>query len=302
MKRKRVNAAASASVRSDDGRGPAVAAERTVMARFYPHLQPMTSFLETTYGVQVSVMQRHLVGTFDPPSRQSLYFERSEPMRVLVQRAQLMLSRTAGANMLTLGYVRPDERTDAFHPLSGLANLFPNTLVTRILTDPEWNGLLDAIGDNAFVHLLLNTAVFMPIGDGSCFVQMCGKPLSDLTDRFNQLDENCSPNPSQVQGTSTKRKRKRRKTKVLSSQDFIADEPAPALPRRLESLRARTGTLSRINSVASAATTVASMASSTKPWKRKTVDINFVRSRIFYARPIRNRRGKVELGLPLIRG
>jgi hypothetical protein len=59
--------------------------------------------------------------------------------------------------------------------LEGVVALYPNTVHEALLT-PAWEELLQRIGDNAMMHLLLRVAVFLP-APNSCWMQVSGTPL-----------------------------------------------------------------------------------------------------------------------------
>ncbi|KAN0060374.1 hypothetical protein ACQY0O_007703 [Thecaphora frezii] len=249
--------------------------------------------------------------------------QRRHPIRHLVHRAQLSIVRALArdatpearkSNVLTLGYSKPDERIHTFNALApgqlGLANHFPNTIVTTILTAPEWATLLERIGDDNFHHLLCTTAVFAPVRsaeeDGSCFVQMCGQPLSELPElapssawsefREPPLDEAEPPVDASM---SSRRCRKRKRAADRLAVLHADGVPTPKVDR--------VGTLARTTS-ADSSTMLSELdrpAAAFSRNKRSSLvrsfsQIAFVRSRIFYARPIRSRKGKIELGLPFV--
>ncbi|KAI0359809.1 hypothetical protein OH77DRAFT_1358930, partial [Trametes cingulata] len=59
-----------------------------------------------------------------------------------------------------------------------LTNYFVNTIVTA-LQAPEWEILLDRIGENVMFLLLCETSIFVSLPNG-CLCQMTGDPLVNL--------------------------------------------------------------------------------------------------------------------------
>ncbi|KAF8440399.1 hypothetical protein L210DRAFT_855999, partial [Boletus edulis BED1] len=57
----------------------------------------------------------------------------------------------------------------------GIYNRFINTVVTA-LHGPEWEVLLQRIGADAMMHLLLKTSLFISLPNG-CLCQLTGEPL-----------------------------------------------------------------------------------------------------------------------------
>ncbi|SPO40058.1 uncharacterized protein PSFLO_05540 [Pseudozyma flocculosa] len=339
--------------------GSPTAVGRGIVSRFYPLVLTLSQFTSRAFGIDLfdstgsqhdghqptrSKLSRFLVaipdqeqavslrpdattatgqGTSSPP-------ERREPALQVVHRAQLSIVRALArdapptsrkTNVLTLGYSKPDERSDTFHALAagqmGLANHFPNTLVTTIITAPEWSYLLDRIGDDHFHRLLSTTAVYAPLldheADGSCYVQMCGQPLSEMQELVPPLpvapQQHTMLAPSlPLKSASRKRKRKGGRVDAIEAGgEQPAVGPSIRPPTKAADV-SRPRSLARIASMPSAAPAApvpSHHASNQDGSKRSQVvrshsQIAFVRSRIFYARPIRGRKAKVELGLPFV--
>ena len=109
------------------------------------------------------------------------HLELDQLIAVAIQRMLNKDARKKGIkdnHVLAQGYQKSNERTTG--GLCGawqIENFFPNGNVFHIKSDASWHLLLHRIGDGAFMHMLLNTSIFLPIGNGPSFLQICGPSL-----------------------------------------------------------------------------------------------------------------------------
>lgn len=182
----------------------------------------------------------------------------SQSLLVVLRQVQLAILRDVRSgrrkhDVLTLGY-REDDSSSG----TALVSVYPNAMVTRLLTDAAWFHMYRRLGPERFFQLLLTTSFFARVPDADdCFVQMWGVPLPDL----------------RPLGTACKRK---------------AEAP---LPRR----RRRRRTAKPGSPVSSGGTSGAPVSSAGSGSAASTF---FDRSRLFYARPARVYRFGIVLGLP----
>jgi telomerase reverse transcriptase len=185
-------------------------------------------------------------------------------MRDVMQKAHerlFLASRARPNNIIAMGYQRAPDNERVHTSSSGIYNRFINTVVTA-LHGPEWELMLQRIGADAMLHLLLNTSLFISLPN-ECLCQLTGEPImfASLPPGGGFLDK--GPH-HQVQ------KRKR-------------ETPQQLQPRKRLKL-IRTTTSYREQSVKPSTKGVSS-----QPIQRRTAaDISFVRMRIFYAMPSRD--------------
>ncbi|PWN46360.1 hypothetical protein IE81DRAFT_5649 [Ceraceosorus guamensis] len=228
----------------------------------------------------------------------------------VVKRAQILLLRRSAAsstfkgsrlasNLLTLGYRMADDRAPLSHRGGGLTNFQLNTNVTSITVDTQWSNLLRSLGANVFIHLLTNASIFAPIAHSDdCWMQLTGVPISDLEEQSV-----AHPNETPVAAMVPPRRRRKRSKRHDAEPSLLLVQRAPfqktvslptgAFDRRpapSERLRAFNG---------AALKRKFGGKSQTSQKRRKHTEITLVRSRIFYARPIRTRAGRIAVGLPI---
>ncbi|CEH16267.1 telomerase reverse transcriptase [Ceraceosorus bombacis] len=192
-----------------------------------------------------------------------------------------------------------DDRAPLCHRGEGLTNFQLNTNVTSITVDSQWANLLRSLGANVFIHLLTNASIFAPIAHSDdCWMQLTGVPISDLEEQSVAHSDETPVAPK----VAPRRRRKRSKRhdaepSLLPLQrgpfQKTVSLPVGAFDRRpapSESLRAFNG---------AALKRKFGGKSQMSQKRRKHTEITFVRSRIFYARPIRTRAGRIAVGLPI---
>ncbi|CDO70652.1 hypothetical protein BN946_scf184756.g19 [Trametes cinnabarina] len=106
-------------------------------------------------------------------------------MRDVIDRAQeklfLKSKGSRPSSILTAGYRKvnqQDGRTRVGAIRVPLVNYFVNTIVTA-LQAPEWESLLNRIGEEAVFHLLTETSIFVSLPNG-CLCQVTGDPIVNI--------------------------------------------------------------------------------------------------------------------------
>ncbi|KAG5342247.1 hypothetical protein C0989_004091 [Termitomyces sp. Mn162] len=192
-------------------------------------------------------------------------------MREILDRVQERIFRLAGyrkpQNIVTAGYRRVSRDGDTGKQGSrvGISNYFVNTIVTA-LQSPEWETLLQRIGVNPMLYLLSETNIFISLPNG-CLCQMTGEPIVTLV-----------PNNDFSALSSTFPERSAGKKRPCP---WVSERPV----KRLKS----------IGSVSASRNSKTAVV-----YKRRTpVEINLVRTRLFYGRPQRlPKSNSVIVGLP----
>ena len=91
-------------------------------------------------------------------------------------------------NVLSLGYGAPTgyniSGTSSIVGAPAIANFYPNTLV-NILQTNFWEEILNKIGDELMLHMLLNCSIFKSLENG-CFMQITGPALSDVSNELHR--------------------------------------------------------------------------------------------------------------------
>ncbi|KAF9565414.1 hypothetical protein CPC08DRAFT_630060 [Agrocybe pediades] len=101
----------------------------------------------------------------------------------------------------------------------GITNHFLNTVITAFQA-PDWEALLERIGEDAMLHLLMDTSIFIPLPNG-CLCQLTGEPALFLAPSLN----NALRDSAGVKQT-------KRPHKVTESVDV--DDERPKKRRKLE--------------------------------------------------------------------
>lgn len=81
-------------------------------------------------------------------------------------------ARKSIPNIISFGYKKPSEKSAMISCISFLDNYFPNTHVSH-LKSPLWQELLQIIGQDCMVWILLKTSLFQIVG--TCLTQFCGR-------------------------------------------------------------------------------------------------------------------------------
>ncbi|GAA5844734.1 hypothetical protein JCM9279_002901 [Rhodotorula babjevae] len=134
-------------------------------------------------------------------------------------------------NVLALGYRlhTSDPKRGLQRTRSGLGasyvSVFPNTVVSALVSSLEWDLLASRIGADSLIELLSSPsiAIFMPLAN-ACFLQVSGTPVAELKphDPFSK-DAASSKRKARTAHERTKRKRWRKGTAASSP-----DEPDEA--------------------------------------------------------------------------
>lgn len=195
-------------------------------------------------------------------------------MRDIIQKAHERLflhSRARPNNIIASGYQRASDNATANSTTSGVTNRFVNTIITA-LQAPEWETLLQRIGADAMLHLLLKTSIFVSLPN-ECLCQLTGEPLIYIP----------LANGTNLMAKQTTRPHAKRKL-----------ESSVTLPRKRQKLILVSSNGATKSVKASARQNV------NQPIERRTpADISFVRTRIFYARPSRDPDAyRIVVGLP----
>ncbi|KAK0552089.1 hypothetical protein OC846_003054 [Tilletia horrida] len=266
---------------------------------------------------------------WEPPESTAFYpSEEGESIEELVRHAQQLIvkrnsvpssaTKSTNQNVLTLGYRPADVRSETLrisrmgHGPSTLTSFYVNTLVTSIILGIEWRVLLHSVGAKVFLHLLTTTSVFQAIpGTHDCFTQMSGRPVHELP----ELNSATQAGPSQIEDMEHRargRKRKRRSPRDKpETSAFREEQPLKSATMLSRSTSRQLAPLPRTTSSISIAPDAQSVSGVTLlggpgsraaavPILRKPSAISLVRSRMFYARPIKTRYGRVHVGLPFI--
>ena len=188
--------------------------------------------------------------------------------------------------MLTLGYREADDRIAGLREVRmtgsmAMTNFYVNAQVTNIVLGREWQHLLETLGPSVLLHLLTEVSLFMPIaGTGGNLMQLLGTTLAETPEI-----EDGSVQHTTAHSRGRKRKRSR---------------PVPKGEDVLEQTRERARMLKRTISCDSAIAPIVRRRTKREATLRKASDVDIVRNRIFYARPIRNRAGRISSGLPIV--
>ncbi|CAD6892531.1 unnamed protein product [Tilletia caries] len=270
---------------------------------------PVSDSPSQVEGESISELIRHA---------QQIIFKRNSGYRPV--------SKLSGQNVLTLGYRPADVRSDTIRVArmggapTTLANFYVNTNVTQLTTGIEWQALLNSVGAKVFVHLLIATSLFQAVPDSSdCLVQICGKPLHELPELSHaSLKPTVSEEPPVAGAEKRGKKRKRRRSRANSTVATVAVPSNAALvPAQGRALFPRSMSRQSFGRVSSAASfngdyqslpadfTFKAASKGSKgllypTCLRKPSEIAFVRPRLFYARPLRSKQGKVHIGLPFL--
>lgn len=169
-------------------------------------------------------------------------------------------------NVLTLGYELKSVGSNLDLGRPAIENKFVNTLVTA-LRAPEWEALLNMVGEDVVIHLFTETSLFLPLPNG-CLCQATGPPLVHV----KLSDPRIRPLRTEAQKSDLgSRKRNCEST----------DEDVPPAKRR----KANSGLIHAKPEVHSDRTSPA--------------DIIFARSKLYYARPTKaSHTNKHIVGLP----
>lgn len=195
-------------------------------------------------------------------------------MRDVIQKAHERLflhSRARPNNIIASGYQRASDNATTNSSTSGIANRFVNTIITA-LQALEWETLLQRIGADAMLHLILKTSVFVSLPN-ECLCQLSGEPLI-----YVPLANGSSFMVSQSTQPRAKRK----------------SEPSLTLPRKRQKL------ILLSSNGATKSVKASTRRNANQSIERRTpADISFTRSRLFYARPSRDPDAyRIVVGLP----
>ncbi|KAK7690659.1 hypothetical protein QCA50_005758 [Cerrena zonata] len=188
------------------------------------------------------------------------------PLKEIIERAQvnlLMKIKASSDNVLTAGYRLVQKQRPG-----GVTSYYLNTVVSA-LYGAQWNDLFHRIGEDAMLHLLTETSIFISLPNG-CFCQMTGEPIVNFKAPINlshrppaQVDNDRKRKASDDTGDERPRKRCR------------LDEPnlKPGKPALLQTLLPKDS--------------------------RPPMDVSLIRARMFYYRPhFIGRTKMVVIGLP----
>ncbi|KAL7279239.1 hypothetical protein ACG7TL_007079 [Trametes sanguinea] len=208
-------------------------------------------------------------------------------MRDVIDRAQerLFLKAKGGrpSNIITTGYrkvTQQDSRTRVAATRMPLVNYFVNTIVTA-LQGQDWELLLNRIGEEAMLHLLTETSVFVSLPNG-CFCQLTGDPIvnirpSDLSDR--------SVVPFTSKNSSLAERSRGIKRRLVAGH---STDSRPAKRRKMNAA-----------SIAGRTKGLEQTSGDTNIVRKTPADITFLRARMFYSRPaIVPHTSKIVFGLP----
>ncbi|TFK40170.1 hypothetical protein BDQ12DRAFT_486484 [Crucibulum laeve] len=152
----------------------------------------------------------------------------------------------------------------------GITNYFVNTIITA-LQAPEWESLLQRVGEDAMLHLLTDVSVFISLPNGS-LCQMTGEPIIYLVPTMLSVAESSE---SQDVTSTTGQKR-----------TIVDDDHGDARPAKRRKLNVKAGSINPPNN------TLTSI--------QHPADIAFSRSKMFYARPnLIPHTNQIVVGLPL---
>lgn len=280
-------------------------------------------------------LQQTLVGINDASSPSELHCPaqtQTSPCTTVheaVQEAQLQILANArptsgqnpkydaSHNVLLKGYRRPDDRLESFRVTStgrpGLINLYPNSMVTCLVLEKEWHYLFDRIGSERLVWLLVHTSLFVPLlrdgADGTCYVQLTGTALSEISPTRGAA-ATATGCPNGLHATGLKRKhgetlqsaKSTRRDEIVTSTNPLAPVSGQPTPGKRARTFERVDSRFSVRSAVSAPELDSARARTAPPDSadRKPSEIVFVRSRMFYARCSRDKSGRVEVGLPSV--
>ncbi|OBZ72156.1 Telomerase reverse transcriptase [Grifola frondosa] len=185
-------------------------------------------------------------------------------------------------NVITFGYRQASQNGElgkAGMSRVPLTNFFVNTIVTA-LQAPEWEILLQRIGEDAMFHLLVDTSIFVPLPN-DCLCQVAGDSIIEL-----QLPSVLAPRHPDLPDQGC----------IPPNTRGIKRQPPNCHPDERTSKRLKTG--GPFDSVASSVLAHPSNDPA-QCQKRTPVDIPLVRARLFYARPYYvPHTNKIIIGLP----
>jgi len=226
----------------------------------------------------------------------------------LVQQAQTRILRAgrgsrASSNILTLGYREADDRIAGLREVRmtgsmAITNFYVNPHVTSIILGAEWQHLLKLLGPAVILHLLTSISLFTPIpGNEGNLLQILGTAMADLPE--------ITPPITYIAATPTnsrKRKRSRQGGRSKSGPKTGLSQPSkPAA--RVKTLQERSKSDSAVVALQKAkreGRNTKSAAVKPPVTMRKASEIEIARNRIYYARPIRLKSGRVAAGLPIV--
>lgn len=207
--------------------------------------------------------------------------------------------------MLTLGYREADDRLAEYREVRimgsmAITNFYVNSHVSAIVLGLEWQHLLEQLGPGIILHLFTDVALFQPVsGSRGNLMQLLGHTLAEMPELNTSSKDGVA-----TQHTGCKRKRSRHKSASVKGQKQV---PPLSQPPEIPKARLKTFTeRSKSDSVLAFGHVKSKpLPSSSKPVRplvklQKAAEIQLVRNRIFYARPIRTRSGKVAAGLPIV--
>lgn len=207
--------------------------------------------------------------------------------------------------MLTLGYREADDRLAEHRQVRimgslAITNFYVNSHVSAIVLGLEWQHLLEQLGPAIILHLFTDVALFLPVsGSRGNLMQLLGQTLAELPERNTS-----SKGGVNVQRTGVKRKRSRHKPASTKGQEKMPPLSQPAvIPKaRLQTFadRSKSDSVLAFGGLKRKCRPLSSKPIRVPVQVRKAGEIQLVRNRIFYARPIRTRSGKVAAGLPLV--
>ncbi|UZJ56496.1 hypothetical protein CBS101457_005816 [Exobasidium rhododendri] len=230
-------------------------------------------------------------------------------MAELVQQAQTRILRAGrsprvASNMLTLGYKEADDRMEGQREVrmggsTPITNFHLNSNVTSIILDVVWQHLLMQLGPAVILHLLTRIALFVPLTENEGnLMQILGTALTEASELATV---------SAVTPTFQTNHRKRKRTRHRIHADdhtVLAHQSQPVkLGGRAQTLQERSKSDSKVSlRLPVKRETRMHRSISVKPQTaaRPASDIAVARNRIYYARPIRARSGKVAAGLPIV--
>ncbi|KAJ3515494.1 hypothetical protein NLJ89_g1720 [Agrocybe chaxingu] len=159
---------------------------------------------ETDSETYVELLETSLVGLKDRKPTTCRVHPPMLDMREILDKAQSRIFKSKRhQNIITSGYrlaSHDGDRARSGLARIGITNYFLNTIVT-VFQSPEWEMLLQRIGEDAMLHLLADTSIFLALPNG-CLCQITGEPLIHMVP--NRHDVGFAPNGTlQADGEST---------------------------------------------------------------------------------------------------
>ncbi|BGP40727.1 Telomerase reverse transcriptase [Rhodotorula kratochvilovae] len=285
-----------------DPPAPSTAVTLRLLSNFYIDVKPLCALLPGEVGVVrdgdserfrqliVDQVQQRLF------SAHAKFFQR--------EKAAGRIVFATPKNVLALGYrLQTNNLARGRQPTrSGLGasytNVFPNTVVSSLVTSLDWDTLASRIGPDALIDLLSSPsiALFVPLPN-ACFLQVSGVPVADLKPRDLATASAGQHVSSRTCHVRRKRKRRRRgKTPTRDEDKEDEQDEREASPMDVDI---------RLRPTQSSGSVFGVSSEGERASKRRRVEtlhpansIVFSRHRMYHNRVAKAKGGKLPYGLP----